>query len=333
MHLQEIDRDTKRIAQSNVFTEARFQYSRGQMDLLFAIMAQLGFTDKPNQSYSISISDIENITRRKWNHKQLQDSISEMGDRHWHIEKPNGGWKKIWLFQDAEYVAGESRVEITLTNIVRDHLFGLKENFTVFQLSSALDLKSSYSKRIYTLCCRWKDTRELSNKGFKIMLLEDFRYMIGIKKDAEKSTKKGAPDIEAIDMYPQISELKTRVLNKAKKEINKLTDVHFDYELIKRSSARYNYIKLFITPQDRKQLEIDFNDKKGMEIQRRIGLMVNSYGFSEKDAQKLTSDHNWKAFNEAVEVTNEALRKGKVKDPEHPELFMIGILKKTATNF
>jgi plasmid replication initiation protein len=320
MDLQEIP-ENKLIVQSNAITESRFEYSRAQMDLLFMIMAQLGKEDVPAQVYSLYLKDIENITKRKWNYTQLDDSISVMGDRHFHIQKPKSlDWKKIWLFQSVEYKEGEGRVDVKLSDDARGHLFGLKGNFTVFQLASALALGSSYSKRIYTICCRWKDDPRLTFKGYILLPIDELKYMLGIKKEGESKEK-----------YKQIGELKKWVLDVAKEQIDKETDMHFDYELIKKQSRSYTHIKMFISPQERKQLEIDFNDKKGMEKQRRMGVIEDTYGLDSKSAEKLSSDVNWKIFEEAVAITSKALSTKKVK--QEPKDYLVGILKKKVANF
>lgn len=319
MELQEIP-ENKLIVHSNTITESRFEYSRQQMDLLFMIMAQLGKADKPNQIYSIYLKDVEHITNREWHYKQLDNAVSGMGDRHFHIQKEGSlDWKKIWLLQSVEYISGEGRVEIKLTDDAREHLFDLKENFTVFQLSSALSLSSQYSKRIYTICCRWRDTYKLKLKGYVILSIDELKYMLGIKTADSKQ-----------DKYSKICNFRSRVLDVAVKDINENTDVHFEYELIKKQSRLFTHIKMIINPQDKKQLEIQFSDQNNMEMQRRIGEMVAS-GLSHKQAEKLTNDYNYKAFKEAKELTIEAMKKGKIKTTA--EAFMIGILQKKATNF
>jgi plasmid replication initiation protein len=100
---------------------------------------------------------------------------------------------------------------------------------TVYNKSLALTLRGIYAKRMYKLCCRWEDV------GGFVMSIDEFRKLFEIE-----------------DKYKRIENLKQRVLEPAKKEIQQVSSMYFDYSFKKVASRTYNTIsfKIFGTKTD-----------------------------------------------------------------------------------
>lgn len=81
---------------------------------------------------------------------------------------------------------------------------------TVFSKVTALCLPSVYSKRIYKLCKQWED------KGGFTIKLKEFREMLGLD-----------------NVYSRVPDLKKRVLDPARAQLNELADVSFEFGFIK----------------------------------------------------------------------------------------------------
>lgn len=94
---------------------------------------------------------------------------------------------------------------------------------TVYNKSLALTLRGIYAKRMYKLCCRWEDV------GGFVMSIDEFRKLFEIE-----------------DKYKRIEDLKKRVLDPAKKEIQQVSSMYFDYSLKKVASRTYNTISFKI---------------------------------------------------------------------------------------
>ena len=101
----------------------------------------------------------------------------------------------------------------------------LKDNFTSYELASALRLTSKYAKRIYQLCSQWKDKGE--TKKYDIL---DFKKMLGLVDD------------KGMDKMPRISDFKTSVLDLTVKQINEHTELHISYKLEKKIRTFKNII-------------------------------------------------------------------------------------------
>jgi plasmid replication initiation protein len=230
------------IRQHNAITSARYDYSACQMDIFFYLLSRLRRDDAPDQEYLIYIKDVEAITGRQWNYQQLRAATADMGARMFEVETEQR-YQQLWMFQKVEYIKGKGCLYVQLSKPIIPYVFNLKENFTSYQLHSALKLSSKYAKRIYQIVSQWKDketTRTYSIDELKCMLfLKDPK---GIEPE----------------LFQNISQLKARVLDIAVRQVSEHTDLRIDYTLLKRGKA-YESVRFTIARQQPKQIPIAFD--------------------------------------------------------------------------
>lgn len=230
------------IRQHNVITQARYDYTACQLDIFFYLLSQLQRGDVENRVYELYVKDVELITGRTWNYQQLREATADMGSRMFEIENDQS-YKQLWMFQRVEYIKGKGCLEIQLAQPIRPFLFNLKDNFTSYQLHSALKLSSKYAKRIYQLASQWKD------KGAtQVYSIDEFKEMLYLKDPKGKEK----------ESFKNISQLKERVLDIAVRQVNEHTDLRIDYTLLKRSRS-YDAIRFTIEPQEPRQSPIPFD--------------------------------------------------------------------------
>lgn len=234
--------DVVSIRQHNVITSARYDYSACQMDIFFYLLSQLRRHDEPNHEYTLYIKDVEQRTGRQWNYQQLREATADMGSRMFEVDNKQG-YQQLWMFQRVEYVKGKGCLQIQLAEPIRPFLFNLKENFTSYELHSALKLSSKYAKRIYQLVSQWKDLDTTPTWS-----LDDFKQMLYLKDPKGKEP----------ELFQNISQLKARVLDVAVRQINEHTDLRIDYILSKKGKA-YESVRFTIDRQQPRQLHIEFD--------------------------------------------------------------------------
>jgi hypothetical protein len=207
----------------NAITTARYEYSELQMDLFFYLLSQLR-KDNPSGVYEIVVKNLSEITGKKYAYNYLRKATEGMGSRMFEVLTEKS-YKQLWMFQHIEYMTGEGRIEVKLSESIKPYLFDLKDNFTSFELLSALRLTSKHAKRIYTLCSQWKDLGETR----KFDLLE-FKRMLGLV------------DAKGKEEYTKVGMFKAKVLDIAVKQINEHTDLNISYSLEKKGRAFKNII-------------------------------------------------------------------------------------------
>ena len=206
------------IRQHNTLTNARYEYTELQLDLLFFLISKLRKEHKTGV-YELSIMDLSALTGKEYHYGYLRKATESMGSRVFEVET-DATFSQLWMFQRITYLKGEGVIEIKLTEDIIPYLFELKDNFTSYELASALRLTSKYAKRIYQLCSQWKDKGETKKYD-----LQDFKRMLGIL------------DGKGNDKIARTSDFKTSVLDIAVKQINEHTELHIGYVLEKKGKT------------------------------------------------------------------------------------------------
>lgn len=204
---------SKLIRQDNSITNARYDFTACQLDILFSIMGQIHDDDSINKIYTMYAKEIEDLTGRKWDYSQFREATENMGSRMFEI-KTEKEYTQFWLFQRVKYIIGQGRVEIKFSEDAITLLKQLKNNFTTYELQSALSMSSKYAKRIYQICSQWKDIGE--SKRFEI---KELKYNLGLINN------------EGNEEYSPISMFKSRVLDVAIKQINEHSDLEISYHM------------------------------------------------------------------------------------------------------
>ncbi|MBX0293195.1 replication initiation protein [Hymenobacter sp. HSC-4F20] len=264
------------IRQHNAITTARYDYSACQLDILFYVLSKLKKDDSPDTQYCIYVKDIENLTGRRWNYQQLREATADMGSRMFEVENAQV-YKQLWMFQKVEYIKGRGYLEIELSRHIRPYLYELKDNFTSYQLHSALKLTSKYAKRIYQLTSQWKDVGET-----RVYELDEFKLMLKLKDPTGREP----------EQFQNISQLKARVLDIAIRQINEHTDLQVDYQLQKKGRA-FTGLRFYVRKQQPQQLPIPFADTQDDTRTQLARQHLDTLGIAQPELQQaiLTDGH------------------------------------------
>ena len=301
MELMDINKENKLIYQHNVITSGRYDYSACMLDILFMVLSGL---EVGKLEYTIHVQDIETITGRKWNLKQLREATESIGSRMFEIETPEQ-IRQIWLFSNVDYILGTGSFTVGINPKASPYFFELKNNFTAMQLKSVLNCSSKYAKRLYAIACQW---RSVGSKRFEI---EELKKMLGL------IDKKGN------EQFVEITAFKKFVLEIAKKQINENTDIEIDFELKKRGRS-FHWITLHINSQKFKQLEIEFD--KSIDIQKFKSKLM-AYGFNEEQAELIATQEKEKDFDILITELNEKVRTRKLA-VNKSIAYLVGIYQK-----
>ena len=301
MELMDVNIENKLIYQHNVITSGRYDYSACMLDILFMVLSGL---EVGKLEYTIHVQDIETITGRKWNLKQLREATESIGSRMFEIETPEQ-IRQIWLFSNVDYILGTGSFTVGINPKASPYFFDLKNNFTALQLKSVLNCSSKYAKRLYAIACQW---RSVGSKRFEI---EELKKMLGL------IDKKGN------EQFVEITAFKKFVLEIAKKQINENTDIEIDFELKKRGRS-FHWITLHINSQKFKQLEIEFD--KSIDIQKFKSKLM-AYGFNEEQAELIATQEKEKDFDVLITELNEKVRTRKLA-VNKSIAYLVGIYQK-----
>lgn len=301
MELMDVSKNEKLIYQHNVITSGRYDYSACMLDILFMVLSCL---EKNKLEYTIHVHDIEAITGRKWNLKQLREATESIGSRMFEIETSKK-ISQLWLFSKVDYLIGTGSFSVKLNDEAIPYFFELKNNFTALQLKSVLNCSSKYAKRLYSIACQW---RSVGSKRFEI---EELKKILGL------IDKKGN------EQFERISQFKEYVLDIAKKQINENTDIEIDFEL-KKKGRSFHWITLHINSQKFKQLEIEFDKPI---ILQKFKSKIMHYGLNEEQATIISEKEKEIDFDILINELNEKIRQKKL-NIKNSVGYLVGIYQK-----
>lgn len=211
------------VRQSNVLTNARFEYSALQLDLFFFMLSKLR-KSQDSLVYQLDIKELSLLTGRKYDFTYLWEATDGMMKKSFWI-KTEKDPEQLIMFQRVKYLTGTGIIEFELTRHIIPYLFDLKSNFSSYGLAAALRLTSKYAKRIYPVCSQWKDLGETKKQD-----LQDFREMVDLMGD--KGTEK----------LKSFKDFRINVLDRAIKQINEHTELHVSYTLEKQGRTYKNIV-------------------------------------------------------------------------------------------
>jgi plasmid replication initiation protein len=141
---------------------------------------------------------------------QLKKAVR--GLQHAEIALP-GGERIAILAPYAEYMEGESRIEVDFNERLKPYILGLRKYFAKIPVAEACKLRSGYAISFYLYCWSWYGSKE---RGWS-MTVPELREWLSI----------GAGTLE------RTCDLKTRVIEQARQELNAKASITFNAKAIR----------------------------------------------------------------------------------------------------
>ena len=221
------------VAQSNALVNAHYKqnYTVQEQRTILWVISEIHKEDYFNGQYenkSIRISSQKYADIMGVSVKNVYRDAKKIGERlmskvlKLETEK---GWEMFHWFSSMEYIKIESVIEVVVSNRLIPHIIQLKDNFTKFKLNNILFLNSSYAIKLYQLLAQYKSL------GVRSIQVDELRSLLGIEK---------------LKTYTLYGNIKSKILEVSKKEINQHTDLIISYVEIKKG-RKVDSIKFKIT--------------------------------------------------------------------------------------
>lgn len=200
------------VTKSNKLITANYKLSAVEQKIVLFLVSKIRKDDEDFKTYTLSIKEFCELlgytgtpkyTELRKITKKMFGKVLEIWD--------NGKLKQMSWVSYVEYNPKEGSVNISFDPRLKPYLLQLKREYTSYKLKNVMQLKSSYSIRLYEILKQWQTVKKTE------IPLEILRKALGVE-----------------NKYGEYHNFKKRVLNTAKKEINANTDISFDYEEIKK---------------------------------------------------------------------------------------------------
>lgn len=207
---------TEIVQQSNMITSARYDFSLLEKRIIYLIAAQLNGSKNLFEGIDLHLP-IKRILKPTEdtgsnNYEQVLKAAERLLHRTYKIVGTNENSKRfkigVAIISSYRIVDGKGLLEVSVDKHIVPYFAELLNTpqVTKLNLNNALSLKSTYSQRLYEFCSRFKDT------GWWKVSVEELREMLELE-----------------GKFSTWGNLKERVLETAKKELEKKSDIHFKY--------------------------------------------------------------------------------------------------------
>lgn len=289
-------KDEARVVRSNKFLEARYESTLQQQRIMLWLISEIRQEDREFQTYRISIKELAEfvgVGSSKNIYQEMAAATRGMVGRVVEIGSlQDDEYLQVGLISSAKYRIGEGFIDLAISPELKPYLIELKQNFTQAYLRDLMQMKSSYSIRLYDLLHQY---RKIGKRRIEVL---ELKRMLGIEKK-----------------YKEYKNFKARVVKPAVDEINARTDLHATYKELKqgRSVAELEFV--IQVKEGFRQAE---KDRAGEFIDLDLTARIISHGFKEEEARefvKLYGEADPERLTFHLDQLEAGVESGKVKKP------------------
>jgi plasmid replication initiation protein len=259
------------VVQSNKLVEAHYkqQYTVQEQKMLLWVISEIHkedyFQAQKYEHKKITVSAQKYAELVDIDINDIYKRAQEVGDNLMQkviTIKNDAGWEMFHWVEHMKYHKNTALIEVTIAPAIIPYIIDLKENFTAFRLENILYLRSSHAIKLYQILTQYKQI------GEREITLDELKSMLGI------NSEKG---------YALFSNVKAKIIEISKREINEKTDLIISYSVIKQS-RKVVALKFKITqkPNQETQAKKEF-EKYILQLPEGNNLkaMFQNYGFDQ----------------------------------------------------
>lgn len=289
------------VTKSNVLIEANYKLSTLEQKIILYLISQIHKDDDDFKMYTLPIQEFSELLGYRGSPKytELREITKNLMRKVLEIREGQKLKQMSWVSY-VEYDGNSGYVSLSFDPRLKPYLLQLKREFTTYRLKNVMELKSSYSIRMYELLKRWQYVGR-----FEIRL-DELRMMVG-----------------AGNKYREYHNFKKRVLNPAQQEISEKTDIMFSYEEIREKrkvvSIRFRIKEKNVEPaveviEGKKEDHVDDQYLQFLAVLQAYDRYITEKQFAKIAvlAQKVFSD-NW--LDELIQTTRSILQRKDIREP------------------
>jgi len=313
--------DNKDVIQSYILTTAKYDFSVYEKRILYRLVElnqhllegrrlnkdyRIESNIYGDKTYTIPISAFLKEGDAS-NHKEVKKALEALKRKELTYEDDEI-WASLTIIALPKIKKYNDTVTFTVDNMINNALMNFSKGYKKFELQTAMNFESVYAMRFYEL---------LSNQKTPITFtIEKLKEMFQIS-----------------DKYKKTNDFVKRVLDAAKKELDRCSPYTFAYQMNKVGRS---FTSVTIFPKYQPQFRDDSLEKH--ELQKHLSLswdlpkevtdyLTHNFEFT-KDGIKNNLDLFKQAHEELDLIGFLAAIKGKIRTSKNPQEYIIGAIKK-----
>lgn len=287
------------IKQSNMITSARYDFSLLEKRIIYLIAHKLNgernLFDGVDLHLPIKrILKPDDDSTGSNNYDQVDKAGEKLLGRKYRIAGKTPEGKKfvigVTLISSYRIIEGKGLLEVSVDKHLIPYFSELLDTpqVTKLNLNNALSLKSVYSQRFYEFCSRFKDT------GWWKVSVEELREMLELE-----------------GKFLPWGNLKTNVLEIAKNELEKKSDIYFKY-YPRKTGKSITHLEFKIFKRDTTLSSFDIMSSKIKQNPTTVHNL-KLLGLSDKQIKEIFRVTEVSDINKTIYDINQAKRDGRIK--------------------
>ena len=193
------------VKQSHIIINAKYGLTVREINMILTLLTAIDKNDKDFKDYIFTLSDFKDKTNITMTTNDLNQVIKGLMSKPLEIRISNKKWKIFNWFSYFEFDNGV--ITCRFDKALKPYLLEIKERFVISDLRMLLQMRSSYSKRMYLLL------KEYAKIGSRTFNIEELQEILKVPKSHKERYNK----------------FKSDVLKRAEKDINKFTDLEIKF--------------------------------------------------------------------------------------------------------
>ena len=206
----EVENSAKLVIQHNYLINGHYTFTVNELRIFIGLLLNIKKGDQGFKPTRIECSSLHGYNSTT-DYKLIKEAAMSLAKKTIKVETRDPGkngkksFKIVPLIAFCEYKSGEGYLVARLNDYAEPYLLNLTENFTASEFRQFMNIRSSYSYRIYWLFKQYEDF------GKRKFMLADLRTMFHLT-----------------DKYPNFKDFRKRVLEPVKHDLAN-TDMAFEY--------------------------------------------------------------------------------------------------------
>lgn len=287
----------KFVVKSNSLVEARYRLSLQESQIILWLLTKIRPDDEDFKPHKMDITEFARMIGVEVDNQysKLRSITRNLMRRILDIYEPEKQeWLQVSWLSSARYQKKQGSIFLKFDPDLKPYLLQLKSHFTKIDITDTLKLKSVHAIRIFEILLQY------IHVGGREINLDDLRAYCGIQKGS----------------YRNYFDLKLKLVERAKKEINTKTEYEIDYQEVKESRK---VVSLKWTIKKKTHFEKSQQEKAAIlqkEFRSGSALIekIVEYGFTKQAAKRLIQSDTEEGIINAIKAVDIQVSRGHVKN-------------------
>ncbi|MED1092181.1 replication initiation protein [Bacillus paramycoides] len=198
------------VTKANTLIETKYKLTTTEQKILLTLASMIQKDDSEFKTYTLSISDFSKLlgVTSKNKYEELRKITAGLMSKTLEIESEDKIIQTPWL-SHVTYHKRKGLIDMRFASDLKPFFLELKKNFTSYRLANIAKLKHSYSIRMYELL------KQYQKIGGRTFTFEELLKLLGVENSSYAK---------------HYGSFKARILNPIQKELEKKTDIKFEFE-------------------------------------------------------------------------------------------------------